>query len=237
MATTKHPVDLTPFGFTPTENSAYFALLGRGPSSGYAVARALSIAQTNAYQALRGLVTKGAAHILGESPPKFRAVRPEALYAQIVDAQSRGLDKLEAELASVPQPGADPVVRISGKRAVLELMSRTAARDSGEILLLGPLAVLAALVPVLRKRAADAAATKVWVVGASGQLPVPVTDGVPVAKVLEFFSSEVALIVSSSGAMVAKVDPGGDLDGLWSGEPAFTGVVRAAFAALTAVGA
>ena len=233
MATTKHRADLTPFGFTPTETSAYFALLGRGPSSGYAVARELSIAQANAYQALRGLVTKGAAHILGESPPKFRAVRPESLYAQIVDTQSRGLDKLEAELASVPQAGAEPVVRISGKRAVLELMSRTAARESGEISLLGPLVVLAALVPVLRKRAADAAATKVWVVGACGQLPVPITDSLPVARIVEFFSSDVALLVSPSGALVAKVDNGGELDGLWSGEPAFTGVVRAALAALT----
>ncbi len=56
-------IDLTPFGFTPTENLAYGALLDLGPSSGYAVAKELSIARANAYQALNGLVAKGAAVI------------------------------------------------------------------------------------------------------------------------------------------------------------------------------
>src|SRR5262245_53013412 len=117
MATTQlYRADLTPFGFTPTETRVYFALLGRGPSSGYAVGRELSIARANAYQALRGLVAKGAATVTGETPPKFRAVRPEALYAQIVDTQTRKLDKLESDLARAPQSGADPVIRVGGRR-------------------------------------------------------------------------------------------------------------------------
>src|SRR5258706_11281511 len=149
--TAQYRADLTPFGFTPTETSVYFALLGRGPSSGYAVARDLSMARANAYQALRGLVAKGAATLLGDAPQKFRAVRPEAVYAQIVDAQTRKLDKLESDLARAPQSGADAVVRVSGRRAVSELMTRIAARESGPVSLLAPLDVLSALVPVLRK--------------------------------------------------------------------------------------
>lgn len=235
MATTQYRADLTPFGFTPTETSVYFALLGRGPSSGYAVARELSIARANAYQALRGLVAKGAAHLLSESPQKFRAIRPEALYAQIVDTQARRLDKLEADLAKAPEPGAEPVVRVTGKRAVLELMARTLARENGPIRLLAPLPVLSALVPVLRKRAADAAETTVWVVGAGGQLPVPIVDAIPVARVREFFPIDVALLITDTGAMVARQDDDtAELQALWSGDLGFVGVVRAGLDALTA---
>ena len=234
MTTTTHyRADLTPFGFTPTENSVYFALLGRGPSTGYAIAREASIARANAYQALRGLVSKGAAVVSAETPPKYRAVRPEALYAQIVDAHTRRLDKLEAELARAPQPGAEPVVRISGTRAATELMSRTAAREVGPVTLLAPLSVLSALVPVLRKRAADASETTVWVLGSGGQLPIPIADAVPAARVREFFSTDVALMASDAGAMVARL-AGAELEALWSGDPGFVGVVRAALHALTA---
>lgn len=231
--TTPYGADLTPFGFTPTETSVYFALLGRGPSSGYAVARELSIARANVYQALRGLVIKGAATATGGAPQKFRAIRPEALYAQIVDTQTRKLDKLESDLARAPQLGAEMVVRVSGRRAVMELMSRTAARETGPLRLLAPLPILSALVPVLRKRAADASDTTVWVVGSGGQLPVPITDAVPVARLREFFPAEVALLTTGTGAMVARVE-GAELEALWSGDPVFVGVVRAALDALTA---
>lgn len=235
MATTQYRADLTPFGFTPTETSVYFALLARGPSSGYSIARELSIARANAYQALRGLVSKSAAHLLSESPQKFRAIRPEALYAQIVDTQARRLDTLEADLAKAPEPGAEPVVRVTGKRAVLELMTRTLARENGAVKLLAPLPVLSTLVPVLRKRAADAADTTVWVVGAGGQLPVPIVDAIPEARVREFFPTDVAVLVTSTGAMVARQgDDPAELQALWSGDSGFVGIVRAGLDALTA---
>jgi hypothetical protein len=180
-------------------------------------------------------VAKGAATVSSEVPPKFRAIRPEALYAQIVDSQTRRLDRLEAELARAPQVGAEAIVRTTGKRAVIELMSRTAARESGPVRILAPLAVLSALVPVLRKRAADASETSVWVVGASGQLPVPIVDAIPGERLREFFPGDVAFMTTSSGAMVARLDLP-EFEALWSGDPLFAGTVRAALAALAAGG-
>src|SRR2546428_4922213 len=53
--------DLTPFGFTTTESLVYRTLLHLGPATGYAVARAARLARANAYGALDGLVTRGAA--------------------------------------------------------------------------------------------------------------------------------------------------------------------------------
>jgi len=41
-------VDLTPFGFTPTESVVYSALLRLGPATGYGVSRATRLARANA---------------------------------------------------------------------------------------------------------------------------------------------------------------------------------------------
>ena len=94
------PIDLTPFGFTPTENRAYGALLELGPSSGYALAKALSIARANAYQALNGLVAKGGAIRTHEAPQRYRAERPDA----------------RVSFANVPDTKTLPLARISQGR-------------------------------------------------------------------------------------------------------------------------
>ena len=49
------------FGFSPTEDKVYQALLGIGPATGYAVAMELGIARANVYQALESLTRRGAA--------------------------------------------------------------------------------------------------------------------------------------------------------------------------------
>src|SRR4029077_6182307 len=60
--TTKMPgsVDVTPFGFPPTESQVYGALLRLGPSTGYAVAHATRTARANTYGALEGLAGRAA---------------------------------------------------------------------------------------------------------------------------------------------------------------------------------
>ncbi|MBK8005037.1 MAG: hypothetical protein IPK12_14215 [Gemmatimonadetes bacterium] len=52
-------VDLTPFGFTPTESRVYGVLLSGGPGTGYAIARNAELARANTYSALEGLVAGG----------------------------------------------------------------------------------------------------------------------------------------------------------------------------------
>src|SRR5207244_2178744 len=77
------PVDLTPFGFTPTESQVYGALLRLGPSTGYAVAHATRTARANTYGALEGLAGRAAATRLPGRPARYRAVDPRALIAQL----------------------------------------------------------------------------------------------------------------------------------------------------------
>ena len=66
------PLNLIPFGFTPTESLVYQVLLTTGPGTGYAIARAAGLARANAYSALEGLVAKGAARAEGTRPKRYR---------------------------------------------------------------------------------------------------------------------------------------------------------------------
>jgi len=160
--------DLTPFGFTNTENRVYLRLVRGGPASGYAVARDLLIARANAYQALRGLVAKGAAVVTGESPKRFRAVRQADVFAAIVERQTRQLSELEKQIAVEFESGAESFVSITGERGFVDLAVRSLAREPGEMRCIAPPRILAALAPALRKRIADGVATEAWVVGEAG---------------------------------------------------------------------
>src|SRR5207247_684036 len=87
-------VDLTPFGFTPTESVVYAALLQLGPSTGYGVSRATRLARANAYGALAGLVTRGAAHRTPGRPVQYRPTDPQALLAHLAAQPGDALDRL-----------------------------------------------------------------------------------------------------------------------------------------------
>ena len=231
MTTT--PIDLTPFGFTATETLVYRRLLRGGPSSGYSVAKDLLIARANAYQALHGLVAKGAASVTGEAPQRFRAVVPAGLYAAIVERQTHRLDQLEAQLALGGEPGSSAFVPLSGERAFIELAGRTAARESGPVICLGPARLIGLLVPVLRKRAADGAPTTIWSLGDPPLVSVPVEGVIPTGRAEALFGSAVAILLAGEAALLARL-----LDrsvaGYWASDPSVVGATRGALAALTA---
>lgn len=128
-------LDLTPFGFTATESLVYTVLLRLGPSTGYAVARAARVARANAYSALDGLVTRGAA---SRSPPparpaRYRPTDPQSLLARLSLAQGEALDRLSRELRDISHPG-EPVTReVAGSRAVANLVMQLVARASQRV--------------------------------------------------------------------------------------------------------
>ena len=122
--------DLTPFGFTPTESLVYATLLRLGPSTGYAVARGARLARANAYGALEGLVSRGAAT---RTPPparpaRYRPTDPQSLLAHLATLQGEALDRLGRELRNLSRPG-EPIIReVSGSRAVANLLMQLVAR-------------------------------------------------------------------------------------------------------------
>jgi Sugar-specific transcriptional regulator TrmB len=123
-------VDLTPFGFTPTESLVYITLLRLGPSTGYAVARGARVARANAYGALAGLVTRGAASPVpgGGRPIRYRPTDPGALLAHLAALQGEALDRLAHALRDASQPRESATKEVAGARAIANLILQLVAR-------------------------------------------------------------------------------------------------------------
>ncbi|NIM48842.1 MAG: hypothetical protein GTN62_03545 [Gemmatimonadales bacterium] len=232
-------IDFTPFGFTPTESLAYSALLDRGPSSGYALAKSLNLARANVYQALRGLRAKGAAVALegGQGPQIFRAVAPAAVLAMIAGQQAEKLDLLERQIRAAGSTGSPTTVEIASERQLGELTLRTAARAEGPVTFLAPGRLMTALLPVWRKRAADSAPTSLWVVGeAPARFPLPLSGTVEPRVVLAHFDADAAVLAAPDAAILARI-AGETVRGLWSSNPVIRGAARATLTALTSTSA
>jgi hypothetical protein len=205
-------IDLTPFGFTPTESLAYEALLALGPSSGYAVAKHLAVARANGYQALNGLVSKGAALLIDENPQRFRAVKPDALLAQVTATEAAKVGQLERQVAERGALGDEAIVRLEDQRSLRAVLTRWAGRSPGEILCIAPRRLRDALQPVWRKREADGAPTRLWT--AEDVLPA----ATPHTPSLLFWCAEAAVVAQ------------GDSDGrgYWCSDPLLLATVRTA---------
>jgi len=144
-------IDLTRFGFTPTESLIYEALLTNGPGTGYALARAAGLARANAYSALEGLVAKGAARVEGVRPRHYRPEPPTGLIARISNDHGQALERLSADLETIAVPGTPTVVEIESGRAVLQLITHDVARATRSVALVAPPDAFPLLAPALRR--------------------------------------------------------------------------------------
>src|SRR2546427_12820668 len=113
----------------------YSTLLRLGPATGYAVARAVRLARANAYGALDGLVSRGAAVRMPGRPTRYRPADPQALLAQITAAHGEALDRLSRALADAPRSTEPETKTLAGARAVanvvLQLVARAERRVAG----------------------------------------------------------------------------------------------------------
>ena len=233
MTTPTSSIDLTPFGFTPTESLAYSGLLENGPSSGYALARSLNIARANAYQALRGLVSKDAAVVADRDPQLFRAVQPTALLAQISCEQEGKMATLERQVASREVGGAPSTTAFIGERELFALALRSITRAPSTVSCVASLKILTVLLPIWRKRIADGAETQLWVSGnAPDDFPVAVVGSIPEDRVVRYFGNTAAVIVAEDCVSMSVMQADG-LTGLWSSDPVIMGAARASVAAIT----
>lgn len=203
-------LDLTPFGFTPTESRVYSALLDLGPSTGYAVAQATRLARANAYQALEGLVRRGAAARSGPRPARYRATDPQGLLARIAAAQGAAFEQLAAALER-GAPGADPLTDgATGLRAAanaaLHFVARAERRVAGVVAAeLWPL-----LLPALR-RARTRAELRLLVAGGADD-PEGLAAGVTAAGRPTLFVVDEAVLFTAEGS-------GERLRAVWTTDP------------------
>lgn len=219
-------LDLTGFGFTPTEGLVYEVLVRGGPGTGYAIARTAGLARANAYSALEGLVQKGAARVESGRPKRYRPEPPATLIARIVDTQAQALDRLSAELGQISAPATPSLVELTSLRGALQLMSHEIARAQSRVVVVAAADGYPILTPALRKAAADGVALELSTMG-SYELPfAPVhpaagTPGWPGEPLLAVIDDRGALLAARSGESVT---------GYWGTEPVFVATARLAAA-------
>ncbi len=122
-------VSLERFGYTPTEARIYEVLLRLGSSTGYAVSKAAGLARANTYQALDGLVRRGAARRSATIPARYAALAPEAVVAEIERRTRRDLEALSATLRSLPRAESTADVEAAvGEADVTEAVEQAIAQ-------------------------------------------------------------------------------------------------------------
>jgi sugar-specific transcriptional regulator TrmB len=217
-------IDLTPFGFTPTESHVYATLLRLGPSTGYAVAHAARVARANAYGALEGLVGRTAAHRMAGRPVRYRGADPQALLAQLVAEQGAALDRLSAELIDAGRHADADTRSVGGARAlanlIIQVVARAEARAEG---------VLAAelLRPTLPawRRAKERAVVELRVAGEVPAEAMSLIGGTVSAGAPTVLLIDDAQVVIATGQAER-------VTGVWSSHPAVTALARAALRGL-----
>jgi HTH-type transcriptional regulator, sugar sensing transcriptional regulator len=218
-------IDLTRFGFTPTESLIYETLLTSGPGTGYAIARAAGLARANAYSALEGLVAKGAARVEGGRPRRYRPEAPAGLIARISHNHGVALDRLSSDLDQISVPGTPTVVEVESGRAVLQLITHDVARATRSVALLAPPDAYPLLGPALRRPI-------------SAGLPVSLGSTAPadldfaVVKVVaedQAWPGMPIIAVVDDRSAILGFRQGNEVRGHWSTAPAFVAAARLAF--------
>jgi sugar-specific transcriptional regulator TrmB len=219
------PVDLTPFGFTPTESRVYEVLLSGGPGTGYAIARNAGLARANAYSALEGLVAKGAARVEEGRPKRFRPEPPATLLARITNDQGVALERLGQSIEGRESAESATLIEVDSPRAALQLLSHDIARASRSVRLLAPPEAYPILAPVLRRAVALGLDVRLW---STGEASLPFTE-VGRSEVSEAWPGLplVAVIDDKSAVMASR--EGAGVQGHWSTARTFVSAARLVF--------
>jgi sugar-specific transcriptional regulator TrmB len=217
-----HRLDLTPFGFTPTESLVYEVLLTHGPGTGYALARAAGLARANAYSALEGLVAKGAARTDGGRPRRYRPEDTTALLARIANQHGQALDKLSSDLEGLAAPTAPTVVEVDSPRAALQLISHDVARATGSVSLLAPPEAYPLLAPALRRPAAAGVPLTLL---ATASVELDFAQVAVVGAGHAWPGDPLVSVVDDRNAVLAYRQ-GGEVHGHWTTAPALVAAAR-----------
>jgi sugar-specific transcriptional regulator TrmB len=214
-------IDLTPFGFTPTESRIYQVLLEGGPGTGYSIAQAAGLARANTYSALEGLVSKGAALVEGDRPKRYRPESPNALLARITNRQGHELERLNLALAQFGAPDTATLVDIDSPRGALQIITHELARARTSVALALPADAYPLLAPTLRRAIAANLTTNLFSTG-------PVQLGFAEVRVIEAegWPGEPLVAVIDARSAVIGSRNGPEVRGHWSTSPSFVSAAQ-----------
>lgn len=217
-------LDLTPFGFTPTESKVYEVLLSGGPGTGYAVARMAGLARANAYSALEGLVTKGAARAEASTPKVYRAEPPAAVLARITAAQGGALDQLATAFESFGSPVSPTIVELTNSRGLLQLLTHEIGRARLSVAMIAPADAYPLLTPALRRAAGAGLELDL---SSPGRVELPFAQVRQVEGPAGWPGDPVVAIVDGAGAVIAARQSQA-VQGHWGSAPTFVAAGRMA---------
>jgi sugar-specific transcriptional regulator TrmB len=215
-------IDLTRFGFTPTEGLVYEVLLTGGPGTGYAIARAAGLARANAYSALEGLVSKGAARMDAGRPRRYRPEAPAGLIARISNDHGQALERLSRELDAASVPETETLVEILSARGLLQLITHDVARATASVGLLAPADAFPLLAPALR-RPFSAGIPLTLVASAPVELGFATVD--IIGNEDRWPGMPIVMVVDDRSAILAARN-GSEVRGHWSTAAAFVAAAR-----------
>ena len=210
---------LTAFGFTDLESHLYVQLLHHAPATGYRLAQLVGKAPANAYQALAGLMRKGAVVSEETEPRVYRPVAPAELFAGLRRTFDTESQQAVTALSAMHSPvEEDRLYRLKTVPQAL-LRARTLIENAQRILLFDlfpePLATLHDALVAARRRG-------VTVAGLVYRKPA----GAPYTQVLAASASFVAehwpgqqlsVVADAHEVLLALIAPDGALlQGLWS---------------------
>jgi sugar-specific transcriptional regulator TrmB len=222
-------IDLTGFGFTPTESLVYEVLLKSGPGTGYAVARAAGLARANTYSALEGLVAKGAARVEAGRPKRYGPEAPQALIARISTQHGLALERLSRELDQLAVADTPTVVEVESRRAVLQLLTHDITRATRSVDLMVPADAYPLLAPALRRPVSAGARVSLWSIGHAQLDFVDVRD---VPSEGSWPGMPIIMVADDRSAIIGSRQ-GDEVQAHWSSAAPFIAAARLALERLT----
>lgn len=119
-------------GFTEMEAKIMVELAGRGPSSGYEVAKGLGVSRSNVYAALQRLSQHGFLRRSAGEPVRYSMLKPEELTQMISGQVKESLSFIETRMPRV-ETEQQPFYSVEGDRNVMETLTRELERAEHEI--------------------------------------------------------------------------------------------------------
>ena len=216
------PIDLTPFGFTPTEGVVYKVLLRDGPGTGYCYRSCRRSCPSQRLQCPRGPRRKRRRP--GRSGPTkaYRPEPPAALLARIASDHGQALSRLTTELEALAAPPTPTLVEITSSRGALQLIQHDVARAAASVDLLAPAEAFPLLGPALRRPVLAGLDVRLHWVG-------PVELGfAPVAGVAgsRGMARCADHLCGRRRAALLATRQGADVTGHWGTAPAFVAAAR-----------
>lgn len=149
---------LQAMGFTDYESRAYAALLAGPGLNGYRLSQRAGIPRANVYAVLDKLVHRGAVlRVDRDDGPRYSAVEPTQLLAEIEARQRQALDEARHALARLSRhQGPPPVFNLSGEAWLPQARRLIAAAEKSLLIAIQPneAATLAGSLSAARERGA-----------------------------------------------------------------------------------